>query len=214
MECHNSSNSSMYRFESSEAYWSCSSKGEGNYISPHGGYHVIPPKDKLFALRTEISLALEDANIPIKYRHHEVGGAGQCQIETPLLGLIRSADASMMVKYFTKMIAANNNKTVTFLPKPLFGESGSGMHFHQLLFKSNINIFYDISDKYRLSQSAYYYIGGLLKHAPSVMAFTDPTTNSYRRLVPGFEAPINCFFPSGNRSAAIRIPKYATQPVF
>jgi len=208
----NTINSASYRFEADEASWNNTEGGQGNYIPNHGGYHAIPPKDKLSDLRTEIVLALEEANIPVKYHHHEVGGPGQCEIETPLLGMLKSADAAMMVKYISKMIAAKNGQTVTFLPKPLFGEAGSGMHFHQLLMKKGKNIFYDKSDPYLLSQTAYYYIGGLLKHAPAVMAFTNPSTNSFRRLVPGYEAPVNCFFSSGNRSAAIRIPKYATQP--
>jgi glutamine synthetase len=208
----NTINSSSYRFEAAEGFWNNSSRGEGNYIPLHGGYHAIPPKDKLFDLRTEIVMALESANIPVKYHHHEVGGAGQCEIETPLLGLLQSGDAAMMVKYMAKMSAAKNGQTVTFLPKPLFGEAGSGMHFHQLLMNDKINLFFDKSNNYLLSEIAYYYIGGLLKHAPAVMAFTNPTTNSYRRLIPGYEAPVNCFFSSGNRSAAIRIPKYATQP--
>jgi glutamine synthetase len=208
----NTINASGYRFEASEACWNNAEGGEGNYIPTHDGYHVIPPKDKLFDLRTEIVIALESANIPIKYHHHEVGGPGQCEIETPLQGLIKSADSSMMVKYMAKMCASKNNQTITFLPKPLFGEAGNGMHFHQLLHKNGKNVFFDKENKYLLSQTAYYYIGGLLSHAPAVMAFTNPTTNSYRRLVPGYEAPVNCFFSSGNRSAAIRIPKYATQP--
>jgi glutamine synthetase len=208
----NDIHTASYRFESSEAGWNSAESGGGYYIPKHGGYHAIPPKDKLFELRSSIVAALENANVPVKYHHHEVGGPGQCEIETPLMGLMRSADASMLVKYFAKMSAERCGQTVTFLPKPLFGEAGSGMHFHQLLFKNKVNLFYEKNDRYLLSPSAYYYIGGLLKHAPAVMAFTNPTTNSYRRLVPGYEAPINCFFSSGNRSAAIRIPKYATQP--
>jgi len=147
----------------------------------------------------------------VKYHHHEVGGPGQCEIETPLMGLLASADAAMMIKYVTKMAAHMEGQTVTFLPKPLYGEAGSGMHFHQLLFKGEKNLFYDPKGPNLLSQTALYYIGGLLTHAPAVLGFTNPSTNSYRRLVPGFEAPVNCFFSSGNRSAAIRVPKYATQ---
>lgn len=186
--------------------------GSGDYIPLHGGYHAIPPKDKLFSLRSKMAIALKHAGLPVKYHHHEVGSAGQCEIETPLLGFLKVADSSMMIKYFTKMIAAQNGKTVTFLPKPLYGESGSGMHFHQHLFKNNQNLFYDAKSSNLLSKTALNYIGGLLKHAPAVLAFTNPTTNSYRRLVPGFEAPVNTFFSTGNRSAAIRVPKYATQP--
>jgi glutamine synthetase len=188
------------------------SESDGHTIPTHGGYHAISPRDKLFNLRTLMCVALEDAGVPVKYHHHEVGSAGQCEIETPLLGFLKAADSVMMVKYFTKNIAVLNGKTVTFLPKPFFGESGSGMHFHQQLFKNNINLFFDPKAENLLSQTALYYIGGLLKHAPAVLAFTNPSTNSYRRLVPGFEAPVNCFFSSGNRSAAIRVPKYATQP--
>jgi glutamine synthetase len=186
--------------------------GSGDYIPSHGGYHAIPPKDKLFSLRSKMAIALEDAGVPIKYHHHEVGSAGQCEIETPLLGFLKAADTAMMVKYFTKMVASQNGKTVTFLPKPLFGESGSGMHFHQQLLKNDQNLFYDAKSSNLLSKAALFYIGGLLKHAPAVLAFTNPTTNSYRRLIPGFEAPVNAFFSTGNRSAAIRVPKYATQP--
>ncbi|MHC1741256.1 MAG: type I glutamate--ammonia ligase [Anaerolineaceae bacterium] len=184
----------------------------GYSVRAHGGYHAIPPTDKLFNLRALMCVALEDAGVPVKYHHHEVGSAGQCEIETPLLGFLKAADAAMMIKYFTKNVAVENGKTVTFLPKPFFGESGSGMHFHQQLFRGDKNLFYDPKTGNLLSQTALYYIGGLLKHAPAVLAFTNPSTNSYRRLVPGFEAPVNSFFSTGNRSAAIRVPKYATQP--
>jgi glutamine synthetase len=118
----------------------------------------------------------------------------------------------MIIKYVTKMAAHQNGKTVTFMPKPLYGEAGSGMHFHQHLFKDGTNVFYDAQGYGCLSQTALYYIGGLLAHGPALLAFTNPSTNSYSRLVPGFEAPVNCFFSLGNRSAAVRIPKYATQP--
>jgi glutamine synthetase len=209
----NSMNTASYHLESGESSPNDQFfAGSGDYIPVHGGYHAIPPKDKLFNLRNEMSLALEDAGVPVKYHHHEVGSAGQCEIETPLLGLLKAADSALMIKYFTKMVAAENGKTVTYLPKPLYGESGSGMHFHQQLFSGETNLFYDPNTSNLLSQSALYYIGGLLKHAPAVLAFTNPTTISYRRLVPGFEAPVNAFFSTGNRSAAIRVPKYATQP--
>jgi glutamine synthetase len=150
--------------------------------------------------------------VPVKYHHHEVGAPGQCEIETPLMGLIAAADASMMIKYVTHMCANIAGQAVTFLPKPLYGEAGSGMHFHQQLFKQDQNIFYDGTAPDLLSKTALAYIGGLLLHAPSLLAYTNPTTNSYRRLVPGFEAPVNCFYSLGNRSAAIRVPAYATEP--
>jgi glutamine synthetase len=209
----NSMMTASYHFEAEETPRpDFMSNGSGDAIPHHGGYHAIPPKDKLNYLRTRMVIALEDAGIPVKYHHHEVGSAGQCEIETPLLGLMKAADASMMIKYFTKMIAAEEGRTVTFLPKPLHGEAGSGMHFHQQLFQGDKNLFYNASRGNLLSDTALFYIGGLLKHAPAVLAFTNPSTNSYRRLIPGFEAPVNCFFSSGNRSAAIRVPKYATQP--
>jgi glutamine synthetase len=129
-----------------------------------------------------------------------------------LMGLLQAGDATMMVKYVTKMVAHRHGQTATFMPKPLYGEAGSGMHFHQHLFKGNQNVFYDSEEYGRLSQTALHYIGGLLHHGSALLAFTNPSTNSYRRLVPGFEAPVNAFFSIGNRSAAVRIPRYATQP--
>jgi len=208
----NNIHTATYRVESSEANWNSCQPGLGHYIPVHGGYHAIPPRDQLFGLRTKMVKLLEQCGVPVKYHHHEVGGPGQCEIETPMMGMLKSADAAMLIKYISKMVAFNAGKTVTYLPKPLFGEAGSGMHFHQQLFKQNVNVFYDASSANLLSQTALYYIGGLLTHAPAVLALTNPTTNSYRRLVPGFEAPVNAFFSSGNRSAAIRVPKYATEP--
>jgi glutamine synthetase len=208
----NGINVASYRVDSGEANWNSAEAGHGHYIPLHGGYHAIPPKDQLYGLRTRMVTLLEAAGIRVKYHHHEVGGPGQSEIETPLMGLLEAADASMTIKYITKMAAHQAGQTVTFLPKPLYGEAGNGMHFHQQLFKDGQNVFYDGEHPLLLSQSALYYIGGLLAHAPALLGFTNPSTNSYRRLVPGFEAPVNCFFSSGNRSAAIRVPKYATQP--
>lgn len=208
----NGVNVASYRVDSVEANWNSAKAGHGHYIPLHGGYHAIPPRDQLFNLRTHMVTLLEEIGIPVKYHHHEVGGPGQSEIETPLMGLLAAADASMIIKYVTKMAAHQAGHTVTFLPKPLYGEAGNGMHFHQQLLKGGKNAFYDAEGPNLLSQTALWYIGGLLSHAPAVLAFTNPSTNSYRRLVPGFEAPVNCFFSSGNRSAAIRVPKYATQP--
>ncbi len=128
------------------------------------------------------------------------------------MGLMQAGDSTMKIKYVTKMTAHQRGQTATFMPKPLYGEAGSGMHFHQHLFKQDANVFYDPAGYGTLSQTALYYIGGLLTHGPAVLGFTNPSTNSYRRLVPGYEAPVNAFFSLGNRSAAIRIPKYANQP--
>ena len=204
-------NRASYRLESAEADWNSAEGGHGHYIPLHGGYHAIPPKDQLYNLRSEMSMHLQAMGVPIKYHHHEVGGPGQSEIETPMMGLVATGDAAMLVKYVTKMTAHQHGKTVTFMPKPLYGEAGSGMHFHQHLFQEARNVFYDPQGYGCLSQSALYYIGGLLSHGAALLAITNPSTNSFRRLVPGFEAPVNAFFSLGNRSAAVRIPKYANQ---
>ena len=205
-------NHASYRLDSNEADWNSATGGHGHYIPLHGGYHAIPPKDQLYNLRSEMTLHMEAMGVPVKYHHHEVGGPGQVEIETPMMGLVVAGDATMLVKYATKMTAHAHGKTVTFMPKPLHGEAGSGMHFHQHLFKDGRNLFYDPQGYGCMSQTALYYIGGLLKHGAALLALTNPSTNSYRRLVPGFEAPVNAFFSLGNRSAAVRIPKYANQP--
>lgn len=201
-----------YCFESLEAEWGSSEPGQGYHIKPDGGYHAIPPKDRLFNLRAEMAQHLEAMGIPVKYHHHETGGAGQVEIETSMMRLAKAGDASMLIKYVSKMTAVARGKTVTFMPKPLYGMAGSGMHFHQQLRKKGKNLFYDPEGYGHLSNLARYYIGGLLSHGPALLALTNPSTNSYRRLVPGFEAPVNAFYSLGNRSAAIRIPKYAHQP--
>jgi glutamine synthetase len=208
----NGINHSSYRLDSNEADWSSAKGGHGHYIPIQGGYHAIPPADQLFNLRSEMCLYLESMGVTIKYHHHEVGGPGQSEIETPMMGLVRSGDVTMLVKYVIKMTANLYGKTATFMPKPLYGEAGSGMHFHQHLFKDDRNLFYDAQGYGALSKEAHYFIGGLLTHGPALLALTNPSTNSYRRLVPGFEAPINAFYSLGNRSAAVRIPKYTTQP--
>jgi len=205
-------NRASYRVDCGEADWHSAEGGHGHYIPLHGGYHAIPPKDQLYNLRAAMAIHLEAMGIPVKYHHHEVGGPGQAEIETPMMKLVQAGDATMTVKYVTKMTAHKIGKTVTFMPKPLFGEAGSGMHFHQHLFKQGRNLFYDPKGYGCMSQTALYYIGGLLSHGAALLGITNPSTNSYRRLIPGFEAPINAFFSLGNRSAAVRIPKYATQP--
>jgi len=201
-----------YRLESREAAWNSSAGGLGHYIPLHGGYHAHPPRDSLHNLRSEMCLHLEAMGVPIKYHHHEVGGPGQLEIETPLMGLLESADATMKVKYVAKMTAAAHNQTATFMPKPLFGEAGNGMHFHQMLMRGDLSLFYDPEGYAGLSKMALHYIGGLLSHGPALLALTNPSTNSFRRLVPGYEAPVNLFFSRGNRSAAVRIPMYSISP--
>ncbi len=202
----------LCQFDSVEANWGSTVNPNGFSLGEHHGYHASPPADSYYQLRDEIVVTLERMGIWTKYHHHEVGGPGQCEIETPLLGILKAGDAAMIIKYVTKMLAKKAGKTVTFLPKPIFGLAGSSTHYHQMLKKDNLNLFYDPQGVSLLSRTALSYIGGLLEHAPAVMAFTNPSSNSYRRLVPGYEAPIKAFFSAGNRSAAIRIPKYATQP--
>jgi glutamine synthetase len=208
----NEVNRASYRVDSQEADWQSAIGGHGHLVPRHGGYHAIPPADQLFNLRSEITMHLERMGVAIKYHHHEVGGPGQCEIEVPMMSLVRSGDVTQLVKYVTKMTARQHGRSATFMPKPLFGEAGNGMHFHQHLFKQGENVFYDPEGYGNLSATALSYIGGVLMHSPALVALTNPSTNSYRRLVPGYEAPVNTFFSLGNRNAAIRVPKYADQP--
>lgn len=208
----NEVNRAGYRFDSAEADWNSASGGHGHHIALHDGYHAIPPQDALYNLRAAMVATLETMGVEVKYHHHEVGGPGQSEIETPMMRLVRAGDVAMLVKYVAKMTAHSRGQTVTFMPKPLYGEAGSGMHFHQHLFKGGKNIFYDPDGYSLLSKTALYYIGGLLAHGPALLALVSPSTNSYRRLVPGFEAPVYVFFSAGNRSAAVRVPRYAARP--
>ncbi len=210
--CENGVNAASYRVESSEGGWNSAQLGSGYTIPLHGGYHAIPPKDRLYNIRTKICMLLGDVGVEVKYHHHEVGGPGQCEIETPMLPMMKAADASFLIKYVARMAAAREKMTATFMPKPLYGEAGSGLHFHQRLEMAGNNIFYDEKGYGALSAVARWYIGGLLHHGGAVMGFTNPSTNSYRRLIPGFEAPVSAIYSLGNRSAAIRIPKYANKP--
>ena len=208
----NSLNTASYRVESSEGGWNSRSLGSGYTIPAHGGYHAIPPHDHLHNARTKICLALAEMGVEVKYHHHEVGGPGQCEIEIPLLPLAQATDAILLVKYVVRMTAIQLGMTATFLPKPLHGEAGSGMHFHQCLWKGTTNLFHDASGYGAMSETGRQFIAGILAHGGAVMAWTNASTNSYRRLVPGFEAPVSAIYSIGNRSAAIRIPKYANQP--
>jgi glutamine synthetase len=205
-------NVASYRVDSAEADWGSAKLGSGYNIPRHGGYHAIPPQDRLYNARTRISMHLQAMGIEVKYHHHEVGGPGQCEIETSFMPLLRAGDVSMLVKYVTRMTAQALGMTATFMPKPLYGEAGSGLHFHQQLWQGATNLCYDRDGYGTLSSLARSYIAGLLLHGGAVMAFTNPSTNSYRRLIPGYEAPISAIFSLGNRSAAIRIPKYANRP--
>jgi len=175
------------------------------------GYFPVPPMDTLQNMRSEMVLLMEKCGIEVEAHHHEVATAGQGEIDMRFDTLTRIADKLLIYKYIVKMVARRHNKTATFMPKPVFGDNGSGMHTHQSLWKEGKPLF--AGNEYAgLSQTALYYIGGILKHAPALAAFTSPTTNSYRRLVPGFEAPVNLAYSSRNRSAAVRIPMYSPSP--
>ncbi|MBI5756125.1 MAG: type I glutamate--ammonia ligase [Nitrospirae bacterium] len=175
------------------------------------GYFPVPPVDTMQDLRTEMVLEMQKCGIEIEAQHHEVASAGQNEIDMRFDSLTRIADKLLIYKYIVKMVAKRHNKTATFMPKPIFGDNGSGMHCHQSLWKGNKPLF--PGNEYAgLSQQAIHYIGGILKHAHALAALTSPTTNSYRRLVPGFEAPVNLAYSSRNRSAAVRIPMYSASP--
>jgi glutamine synthetase len=203
----NGTNESSYHVDSEEGWWNSGvAGGKGGQISPKRGYFPVPPADTLTTIRGQILMALEEAGIPMEVHHHEVATAGQTELGIRFTTLTRMADQLLTYKYIAKNVARKNGKTVTFMPKPLFGDNGSGMHCHSSLWKGDTNVFYDAAGYAGLSQTAKYYIGGLLKHAPALLALTSPTTNSFRRLVPGFEAPVNLAYSQRNRSAICRIP--------
>jgi glutamine synthetase len=184
----------------------------GNKTPVKGGYFPVSPVDQLADLRDDICLRLGAAGLVLERSHHEVGSGGQCEINYRFDTLIHAADDILKFKYIVKNTAFEWGKTATFMPKPLFGDNGSGMHTHQSLWNGSTPLFYDESGYGGLSDIARWYIGGILKHAGALLAFTNPTLNSYRRLVPGFEAPVNLVYSAGNRSASIRIPITGTNP--
>lgn len=175
------------------------------------GYFPVPPTDSLNDIRNEMVLIMEQCGLEVEAQHHEVATGGQCEIDFRFAPLVKCADNLLIFKYIVKNVARRHGKTATFMPKPLFGDNGSGMHCHQSLWKNGQPLFYG-NGYANLSEIALYYIGGILKHAPALCAFTNPTTNSYKRLVPGFEAPVNLAYSQRNRSAAIRIPVYSSSP--
>lgn len=176
------------------------------------GYFPVPPHDTLQDIRSEIMITLRKVGVPVECHHHEVATAGQCEIDIRYSPLVRMADNLMMYKYVIKNVARKHNKVATFMPKPIFKDNGSGMHVHSSIWKDNTNLFYDGKGYALISEACKYYIGGLLKHAAAILAFGAPTTNSYKRLVPGYEAPVNLVYSARNRSAACRIPMYSTAP--
>jgi len=207
-------NYGFYEIESHEANWDAAkANGEnlGHKLRPKEGYFPVPPADTLQDVRTEMTLLLEKLGIPVEAHHHEVATGGQGEIDMRFTTLTRMADNVMIYKYVVKNVARKRGMTATFMPKPLFGDNGSGMHVHQSIWKGKTPVF--AGDGYAgSSETMRYYTGGLLKHAPALCAICAPTVSSYRRLVPGFEAPVNLGYSQRNRSAACRIPVYSADP--
>ncbi len=208
-------NESSYRVDSVEGWWNSGQERAANFgaqIQAKRGYFPVPPADTLQDVRSRIVLALEAAGVEVEVHHHEVATAGQTEIDVLYGPLVAIADSMMIYKYIVKNIARQHGLTATFMPKPLFSDNGSGMHTHQSLWKGDQNVFFEETGYAQLSETAMYYIGGLLQHAAAILAIAAPTTNSYRRLVPGFEAPVNLAYSQRNRSAACRIPMYSKSP--
>ncbi len=205
-------NFGYYYIDSREGIWNSGKEEKPNlgYRPRHKeGYFPVPPMDTFQDLRSNILLTMERVGIASEVHHHEVATAGQAEIDMKYDSLVRMADKVMLFKYVVKNVCRKAGFSASFMPKPLFQDNGSGMHVHQSIWKKGTNLFYDERGYGGLSQMGRYYIGGLLKHAPALLAFAAPSTNSYRRLVPGFEAPVNLVFSQRNRSAAVRIPMYS-----
>lgn len=209
-----SANEGFYHVDSVEGQWNTGSYEEpnlGHKVRYKGGYFPVPPNDSLQDLRSEMVLVMQECGMAVECHHHEVGTAGQCEIDLRFRPLVTMADHLTMYKYIVKNVARRHGKTACFMPKPLFQDNGSGMHTHLSLWKDDQPIF--AGNQYAgLSQEALYATGGILQHARALVALTNPTTNSYRRLVPGYEAPNRLAYSSRNRSAAVRIPMYSDSP--
>ncbi|MBT3177053.1 MAG: type I glutamate--ammonia ligase [Desulfobacula sp.] len=207
-------NASFFEIDSPEAHWNTGAEEMPNLgykIRPKSGYFPLPPADKYQDMRTEMMITLEDLGIAMECQHHEVGAAGQSEIDLRFDSLLKMGDSLAWFKYVLRNVAAKYDHTVTFMPKPLYGDNGTGMHTHMSFWKDGVPLF--AGNKYAgMSQDALYAIGGIMKHCKALCAITNPTTNSYKRLVPGFEAPINLAYSSRNRSAAIRLPMYSGSP--
>ena len=205
-------NYGYYYVDSKEGFWNSGKEENPNLgYKPRykEGYFPVPPMDSLQDIRSEMVLLLEEVGIQVEVHHHEVGTAGQCEIDMRFDTLTSMADKFLKYKYIIKNVGRRHGKTVTLMPKPIFQDNGSGMHIHTSLWKAGKNVFYEPGGYADLSKTAIYYIGGILKHTPALLGFCAPTTNSYRRLVPGYEAPINLIYSQRNRSAAVRIPAYS-----
>ena len=207
-------NGSKYSIDTEQAEWNTGDEDYnlGYKIPLKGGYHMAPPFDRLSGFRSRVTMLMEEQGIAVKYHHHEVGGPGQLEIEVEMGSMLEMADKTMMTKYLIKNAAISEGKTATFMPKPIFGEAGNGLHVHMHLFKDGKPLFYDENGYSQLSDMALYFIGGILTHAKALCAFTNPSTNSYKRLVPGFEAPVTIGYATANRSSVVRIPAYAKAP--
>jgi glutamine synthetase len=212
---HQDMHSAGYSVDSSEGEWN-TNRDEGPNLGyklrVKGGYFPVPPSDKFQDLRSEMILVMQSLGIDVEVQHHEVATAGQAEIDMRFDTLLRMADKLMLYKYVVKSVAYANGHTATFMPKPLFQDNGSGMHTHQSLWNGDQPLFYQEGTYANLSDIARWYIGGILKHGGSILAFAAPTTNSYKRLVPGYEAPVNLVYSQRNRSAACRIPTYSGSP--
>ncbi len=204
-----------FELDTVQAVWNSGSldcPNNGYKVALKGGYHITPPHDITYDLRSHMCMLLEERGVKIKYHHHEVGGPGQVEIEVEFGTLTEMADKTMLIKYVVKNAAVEVGKTATFMPKPILEEAGNGLHVHMHMFKEGEPLFFDEKGYSGLSQTAHYFIGGLLYHAASLAAFTNPSTNSYKRLIPGYEAPVTIGYATANRSAVIRIPAYAKSP--
>ena len=205
-------NSIGVSLDTQQSYWNSGTEGRGCVVPKQKAYHIAKPFDQSYECRSEMCMYMKDAGIKINYHHPEVAASGQFEIEPQLGKMSEMADATMMIKYIIHNTAMKYGKTATFMPKPIYGEAGSGMHVHMLLLKDGQPVFSDDNGYARLSETAHYFMGGLLKHINSLCALTNPSTNSFKRLVPGFEAPVTVGYATSNRSAVIRIPAYAKSP--
>jgi len=198
--------------DAQQSYWNSTVEGKGVIVPKQKNYHIAKPFDVSYECRSEMCMLMKEAGIDINYHHPEVAASGQFEIEPQLGEVVHMADATMMIKYIIHNTALKYGKTATFMPKPIYGEAGSGMHVHMLLKKDGQPVFSDDNGYAHLSETAHYFMGGLLKHIASICALANPSTNSFKRLVPGFEAPVTVGYATSNRSAVIRIPAYAKSP--
>ena len=198
--------------DAKQSYWNSATEGKGVIVPKQKNYHIAKPFDISYTCRSEMCLLMKEMGIEINYHHPEVAASGQFEIEPQLGKMSTMADNTMMIKYIIRNTALKYGKTATFMPKPIYGEAGSGMHVHMLLLKDGEPVFSDDNGYAHLSKTAHYFMGGLLKHIGSLCALTNPSTNSFKRLVPGFEAPVTVGYATSNRSAVIRIPAYAKEP--